>query len=412
MLSDLLAFSDMMSEVTNYFANFSSTTNACRTVLLWITIAMVVAFIVLKLVFKYTAPKPAEGEESVPDKRQTILNRAGLFAALAFVVTTIVAFTVIYFVDVKNGDDDLVPITFYPLLVFVLVAIVSAIAAVFKPTKIVKITGISLSAAALVAALICMIVYYSSGDALAWYWASEDDVNSTALYISAVAVIVVIVAIGFLSDRGSKGFDTRSITFAAVCIALSYALSFIRFFKMPMGGSITFASMLPLMLYSYMFGCKKGLLAGLVYGVLDAITDAWILHPAQFALDYFVAYSAVGLAGCLRNFPALKGKVRTQFTLGAIIAGVMRFISHFFSGVFAFGMYASGYAEEYGISALANPYFYSFVYQCMYVIPEVIIVIVVGVILLSSKNFTKQVISLGDFGKKTPEQIPATETAE
>ena len=66
---------------------------------------------------------------------------------------------------------------------------------------------------------------------------------------------------------------------------MSFALSYVRIFRLPMGGSITFASMLPFMLYSYMYGTKKGVLAGLVYGVLQAVQDPWIIHPAQFALD-------------------------------------------------------------------------------------------------------------------------------
>ena len=48
----MLAFSDMMSEVINYFANFEDTTSACRTVILWLTIALAIAFIVCKLAVK------------------------------------------------------------------------------------------------------------------------------------------------------------------------------------------------------------------------------------------------------------------------------------------------------------------------------------------------------------------------
>ena len=51
---------------------------------------------------------------------------------------------------------------------------------------------------------------------------------------------------------------------------MSFALSYLRIVKMPQGGSITIASLLPLMLYSFMFGTKKGVFAGLIYGVLQA----------------------------------------------------------------------------------------------------------------------------------------------
>lgn len=410
----MLAFSDLFGDIENYFANFETAADSCRTIMLWLAIALVIAFIAVKVAFYFTAPKPVQGEV-VADKRQKTANKAGLFVALAYVVTAIVAFSAFYFADVNAGEDYLVPITFYPLLVFAIVAIAGGIAVAFKPVKPVKIAALSLGGAALVAAIVCLIVYYATGDAGDWNGVTLDGATDAGLYISAIALTAIIIVVSFITDK-TKGFDTRAITFAAISIALSFALSYIRILHMPMGGSITFASMLPLMLYSYMFGCKKGLIAGIVYGFLQAIQDPWLLHPAQFALDYLVAFMAMALTGCLRNVASLKGKMRTQFTLGAIIAGVMRYISHYFSGVFAFGTFGADYAEEYGISALANPYFYSFVYQSMYVIPEIVIVIVVGVILLSSANFRKQVLRYGNFEKTIvsvhTEEIPAAGNAQ
>ena len=410
----MLAFSDLFGDIENYFANFETAADSCRTIMLWLAIALVIAFIAVKVAFYFTAPKPVQGEV-VADKRQKIANKVGLFVALAYVVTAIVAFSAFYFADVNAGEDYLVPITFYPLLVFAIVAIAGGIAVAFKPVKPVKIAALSLGGAALVAAIVCLIVYYATGDAGDWNGVTLDGATDAGLYISAIALTAIIIVVSFITDK-TKGFDTRAITFAAISIALSFALSYIRILHMPMGGSITFASMLPLMLYSYMFGCKKGLIAGIVYGFLQAIQDPWLLHPAQFALDYLVAFMAMALTGCLRNVASLKGKMRTQFTLGAIIAGVMRYISHYFSGVFAFGTFGADYAEEYGISALANPYFYSFVYQSMYVIPEIVIVIVVGVILLSSANFRKQVLRYGNFEKTIvsvpTEEIPAAGNAQ
>lgn len=402
----MLAFSDLFGDIENYFANFETAADSCRTVMLWIAIALVVAFIAVKIAFYATAPKPAEGE-AVPDKRQKIANRAGLIVALVYAVAAIIAFSAFYFSDVSAGEDYLVPITFYPLLVFAVVAIAGGIAVAFRPTKPVKIAALSLAGAALVAAIVCLIVYYATGDSADWNGMEISAADSTVLYVSAIALAAIVVIVAFVTDR-TKGFDTRAITFAAICIALSFALSYIRFVRMPMGGSITFASMLPLMLYSYMFGCKKGLIAGLVYGMLQAIQDAWIFHPAQFALDYLVAFMAIGLTGCLRNVHTLKDRMRTKFTLGSIIAGVTRFISHFFSGVFAFGAYGVTYAEQWNIPALSNPYIYSLVYQSLYIIPEMVIVIVVGVLMLSSANLRKQIAHYGNF-EKTAEHVPSEE---
>ncbi len=377
-----LLASSFWSKIKNYFANFDGATNICRTVFLWLALALTVAFIVCKFAIKRD--------------KQPKVNKISLIVAISYAVATIITFAVCSFVE-----DDIVAISFYPLLVFVIVAVVGALVIAVKPCKTTKIAVPSVIAAAFAAALVCLIVYYTSGDASEWNWISKDDVNSVGLYVSSAMLVVGIALLAFFSDRGAKGFDTRSLAFAAVCVALSFALSYVRFLKMPMGGSITFASMLPVMLYSYMFGTRKGVVAGLIYGVLQAVQDPWILHPAQFLLDYGAAFAAIGLTGCIKGFKVLNGKARTQFTLGALIAGTLRFISHFFSGAFAFGSAGAGYAEEFGISALSNEYFYSFVYQCLYVIPEIIIVTVVGVILLSSRNFLKQVEKYSNQNGKT-----------
>ncbi|MDE6373572.1 MAG: energy-coupled thiamine transporter ThiT [Clostridia bacterium] len=372
MFLSTLSASSFWSDVTNYFANFNGTTNTCRTVILWITIALTLAFIVCKF--------------AVKKDKQPLVNKIALICAIVYALASIITFAVCSFIE-----DDIVAISFYPLLVFVTVCVVGALLISVKPLKAVKIAVLSAVAASFIAVLVCLIVYYTSGKASEWNWISKDDVNSVGLYISAAALVIAVALLAFFSDRGAQGFNSRSLSFAAVCVALSFALSYVRFFKMPMGGSITFASMLPIMLYSYMFGTRKGVAAGLVYGVLQAVQDPWILHPAQFLLDYGVAFAAVGLTGCIRGFKLFDGKTRLQFTLGAIIGGALRFVSHYFSGVFAFGSAGASFAEDYGIPALTNPYFYSFVYQCLYVIPEIIIVVAAGVILLSSNNFKRQV---------------------
>lgn len=375
--------SSLWADVTNYFANFDGTTNACRTVMLYIAVALVIAFIVCKF--------------AVKKQSQPLLNKVSFIVAVAYAVACIVTFSVLSFIE-----DDIVAITFYPLLTFAVCCVAGAVAIALKPLKPVKIAAGAVIAASFIAALVCMIVYYSNGDALDWNWLSDEDVNSAGLYVSSVILVIVIAALAFFSDRNSKPFDARSLSFAAVCVALSFALSYIRFFKMPMGGSITFASMLPVMLYSYMFGTRKGVLAGLIYGVLQAVQDPWILHPAQFLLDYGVAFAAVGVTGCIKGFKLFEGKPRLQFTLGGITGGVLRFISHFFSGAFAFGSFGPGYAEEYGMPALNNPYVYSLVYQTMYVIPDLLIVIIIGLILFSSKNFVKQVERYTNVKRKSP----------
>lgn len=398
MFSSLLSFKNVLKDITQFFTNTKDLEACSTTAMVWIAIAITLAFIICKF--------------AVKKDKQRLVNTIFLGIALAFTVTVIILFSVVYFTQDVKIDHYFVPITYYPLMVFALVGAASVIAVLVKPDKIVKICALSLTGAAFLATIICIFVYWGSGDAEATNWIELDAGSNAGLYVSAVLLIAGIALLAIFTDRGSKGFDSRSLAFAAVCVALSFALSYVRFLKMPFGGSITFASTFPLMLYSFMFGTRKGVAAGAVYGILQAVQDPWILHPAQFFLDYPVAFAGIGAAGLFRSLGVLKGKMRAQFALGALVAGALRFISHYFSGVFAFGSGGLDAAEEYGIAALKSPYFYSFVYQCMYVIPEIIIVTVVGVILLSSGNLRSQIEKYGSDKKAAPSAEKAEKAEE
>ena len=246
-----------------------------------------------------------------------------------------------------------------------------------KAFKISLIASVSALVAAIVALFVCLCVYFASGDAADNNGVSQGSVSDLGLYLSAAALIVVIIALAFILGRkDKKGFDTRTISYAAVCIAMSFALSYIKMWEMPQGGSITLASLLPLMIFSYMFGVKKGVFAGMIYGILQAIQDPWLIHPAQFLLDYPVAFAAIGLAGMFRSVKAFENKPQIAFALGGVVASLLRFLSHILSGVFAFSEYAGD----------QNPWIYSMGYNS-FVFIDIAIVIVVGVIVFSSKSF-------------------------
>lgn len=380
----------MLEDVKNYFANFDGTTNICRTIALWVTIALVIAFVATKVYVAVLGKKSKKYGKDDIARANGLINGAWIIVALIVAVAFIVAFSTCYFVDVAHGEDVLVPILFYPLLVLVVLVVASAIAIFVKPHILVKIVCAAVCGAALIAMIVCMIVYHASGAAAENNYGS-DVLSNLGLYLSAAIITIGVIVFAFLADRNYKPFDTRAIAFASVCVALSFALSYVRIFKMPMGGSITFASMLPLMLFAFMFGSRKGILVGAVYGVLQAVQDPWIIHPAQFALDYLVAFASIGLTGCIRGLGLLKGKMRAQFALGACIACAFRFINHYFAGVFAFGEYGKGFATDYSMPLLANEYFYSFVYQCMYIIPELAIVIVVSMLVFASSTMRRQI---------------------
>lgn len=97
--------------------------------------------------------------------------------------------------------------------------------------------------------------------------------------------------------------NTKKLTFCAIMIALATALSFVKFFEMPQGGSVTLASMLPIILISYKCDLKWALTSSIIYGVIQLLQGIAYV-PADIGgailcilLDYVVAFGVLGLAG-------------------------------------------------------------------------------------------------------------------
>ena len=136
-----------------------------------------------------------------------------------------------------------------------------------------------------------------------WLQASVEKFSETPATVwIAILVVAALAAVLLSVSRTSRKWNARMIAFGALAIALSFVLSCVRLFRMPQGGSVTPGSMLPLMLFSAAYGVGPGLLAGLVYGVLQYLQGGWFLNVWQFALDYLLAFAALGLAGLSRRW--------------------------------------------------------------------------------------------------------------
>ena len=97
-----------------------------------------------------------------------------------------------------------------------------------------------------------------------------------------------------------KKLSTRQIAFAAIAIALATVIATFLKFKLPFwfsGGSITLFSMLIIALVGYWYGPVTGLIAAITYGILQFITGPYYVHPLQVALDFPLAFGALGLSG-------------------------------------------------------------------------------------------------------------------
>jgi thiamine transporter len=93
--------------------------------------------------------------------------------------------------------------------------------------------------------------------------------------------------------------------------------------------------MVPTMWLSLRRGIKIGLIVGVIYGVLAFFIDAIYLGaasivatPLQAILEYPVAFGLIGLTGMFHS------KKIALVTAGAAISIFLRFLVHYFVGVF------------------------------------------------------------------------------
>ena len=165
------------------------------------------------------------------------------------------------------------------------------------------------------------------------------------------------------SIKKSKKYQTsfrnpRVLAELAIFTALATALSFIIIYTLPQGGSITLASMVPIIWLALRRGPKVGITAGVIYGLIQFAALPYIA-PVPYAiiqvlLDYPLAFAVLGLAGFFPKHPVV----------GAAVGISARFIMHFVSGVY---FWAPVYAPT------LNPWVYSTVYNGSYLLPEFLI---------------------------------------
>ena len=159
-------------------------------------------------------------------------------------------------------------------------------------------------------------------------------------------------------------FSTKIIAETALFIALATVLSYIKIFTLPQGGSVTAASMVPIVWLALRRGPKVGLFGATLYGIVQLAAGPYIVHPAQVLLDYPIAFGLLGFAGFFQKRPYI------GVTLG--ITG--RFVAHLISGIIFFAIYAGD----------MNPAVYSAIYNS-YILVELVISIYVIYLLRASK---------------------------
>ncbi len=178
---------------------------------------------------------------------------------------------------------------------------------------------------------------------------------------------------------------TKKITTSALLIALATVLMWVsKLIPAPwmQGGSVTLASMVPIVLIGILLGSKWGLCGAAAYAVIQMLfgfypppTQTFINFVLVILLDYIIAFGGLGLSGF---FYKITGKKSFSAPLSAFIVTTLRYICHILSGILIWGVYA-----EEGQTVLA----YSLIYNGSYMIPEIIITTVVTALICKIKIF-------------------------
>lgn len=305
-----------------------------------------------------------------------------VFSGVVIGIAVAVLVTMTY---VKMQDTDVEPLLFYPVLATLVTVLASGIALLVassfgkKAFRVTLCVAGALALGCFIALMVCMSKQFDL------VGSDYEHASTVGMIVSAVVIMALLVAVYILGGKKDVN-NTRALVYGAVAVALSFALSYARLFKLPQGGSVTFASLLPLMIYCMMFGTRRGLLVCLVYGTLQALQDPYIIHPMQFLLDYPLAFGLIGVSGIFVEKNLFKNKI-AGFVLGAVLAVGLRYACHVCSGVFAFADYF------YWDSELMSKYDSAAVYSLAYnsfALVDMAIAIVAGSLMLLSKSFVNQ----------------------
>lgn len=154
--------------------------------------------------------------------------------------------------------------------------------------------------------------------------------------------------------------ELRKFVVSALFVAMAFVLSFVKIFKMPLGGSVTLFSMFVISLPAYFYGAKYGFSAAFAYSILQLIQGGYVVHPVQMLLDYIFAFTCFGVVAFFRN-------IKHATYIGFLIACAMRWIMSSLSGYIFFKEYAP---ETW------NPIIYTLAYNGGYIFAEYLITII------------------------------------
>ena len=181
------------------------------------------------------------------------------------------------------------------------------------------------------------------------------------------------------------------LTEGALFIAAAQVLGYLKLFELPQGGPIEI-SMLPIFLYCLRWGFAPGMIASCAFSVLQLMLNGAYAWSWQSMLgDYLLAFTALGLCGAFAH-------LRGGLWLGPVAGALGRFLCHFVTGATVWKEYMP---ERFFGMAMANPWFYSFLYNGSFMLVDTLLCLVL--IFAMSKNPTlRRYLSGGDLESPRP----------
>ncbi len=190
-----------------------------------------------------------------------------------------------------------------------------------------------------------------------------------------------------MEDKKSRqNRDVKNVTLCAIMIALGTVLSVIKI-DAPLGGGITLLSMVPIAFVSCMLGLGWGFGAAFVYSLVQLYLSfgdvlSWGLTTtavvATFVFDYIAPYTLLGICGILRK------KGAWGVVAGVALGAFLRFVCHFFTGVFIFDIWCEW----------DNVWIYSLCYNGAYMLPEIVLTSVGTALLCRSRAIKRLVLNV------------------
>ena len=174
-----------------------------------------------------------------------------------------------------------------------------------------------------------------------------------------------------MAQTNKQHTAVRMLCEGALLIALAEILSFLPLYKMPWGGSVDLA-MLPIILFCVRWGFGPGMVVSFAHAVFQMLFEGGIAIGWQSIVgDFLLAYTVLGLAGLF------KGK----YVPAAIVACAARFLVHYVVGATIWAEYMP---ETFFNMTMTTPWFYSALYNGAYMLPDLLILLVIGVVLLNT----------------------------